>query len=92
MPPENPFYTPDRKAPIRTPQPGEPLWTLRSGPATWSCELRVHALGGGFEAQILRKGELVLGRRFVLRDEAVGWAERKRRELTVSPHANRSAP
>jgi hypothetical protein len=48
---------------------------------TWSCELRFHGESCGWEAQILREGELVIGRRFDLRRQAVQWAEVERQIL-----------
>ena len=70
----DPFYLPNRTPPPpRQPKPGEPLWELRKDHATWSCELRVHG-EWGVEAQILRDGELVIGRLFDTRAIAVQWA------------------
>jgi hypothetical protein len=43
----------------------------------WSAELRYHG-EYGVEAQILRDGELAMGRRFVLKEQAVRWAEGER--------------
>jgi hypothetical protein len=53
------------------PRPGEPLWTLRHYHVTWSAELRFHGQGIGWEAQILRNDDLVIGRRLDLREHAV---------------------
>jgi hypothetical protein len=60
--------------PTVPPTAGEPLWSVRKGDVTWSAELRYHG-EYGVEAQILRNGELVIGRRFVLKEQAVKWAE-----------------
>lgn len=80
--PEEPFYKPNRAPqPSRTPRPGERLWELHRRPVTWSAELRFHGESYGWEAQILRDGELVIGRRFLLREQAVEWAETKRQAL-----------
>ena len=66
------FYAPNRApTPHRKPQPGEPIWELRHDRVTWSCELRFHGESCGWEAQILREGELVIGRGFDLRRHAV---------------------
>ena len=74
------FYRPNRPpTPLRQPKPGEPLWSLRRNHLTWSCELRFHGESWGWEAQILREGELVIGRRFDLRRFAEQWAEEERR-------------
>ena len=79
---DDPFYRPNRPAPARRqPTPGEPFWTLRHDHATWSCELRCHGESWGWEAQILREGELVIGRRFDLRRLAEQWAEEERKLL-----------
>jgi hypothetical protein len=58
----------------------EPLWSIQKGNVTWSAELRYHG-EYGVETQILRNGELVIGRRFMLKEQAVKWAaeERERR-------------
>jgi hypothetical protein len=50
---------------------------------TWSCELRFHWESWGWEAQILREGELVIGRRFDLRLLAEQWAEEERKFIEV---------
>ena len=55
-----------KPAPRCRPRPGEPLRSMQKGDVTWSAELRYHG-EYGVEAQILRNGELVIGRRFVLR-------------------------
>ena len=44
---------------------------------TWSAELRYHG-EYGVEAQILRNGELALGRRFMLKEQAVRWADEEK--------------
>jgi len=48
---------------------------------TWSCEFRFHGESCGWEAQLLREGELVIGRRFDLRRLAEQWAEEERKVL-----------
>lgn len=58
-----------------TPKRGEPIWELRRNHVTWSCERRFYAESWGWEAQILREGELVIGHRFLLRRLAEAWAE-----------------
>jgi hypothetical protein len=75
-----PFYHPAKKLPIRVPKPGEHLWTERVNNVTWSCELRSHG-EWGTEAQILRDGDLVIGRRFLIREEAIASAEQERNNL-----------
>ena len=63
-----------KPAPRCRPRPGEPLWSVRKGDVTWSAELRYHD-EYRVEAQILRNGELRIGRRFPLKEQAVRWAE-----------------
>jgi hypothetical protein len=48
---------------------------------TWSAELFFRGESVGWEAQILRDGDLVIGRTFILRDLAVGWAKNERDRL-----------
>jgi hypothetical protein len=50
---------------------------MRVKHVTWSCELRTHG-EHGVEAQILRDGDLVIGRTFIMRALAVQWAELER--------------
>jgi hypothetical protein len=66
-----------KPAPRCRPRPGEPLWSVRKGDVTWSAELRFNG-EYGVEAQILRNGELVIGRRFLLKEQAIRWAEAER--------------
>ena len=47
---------------------------MQKGDVTWSAELHYHG-EYGVEAQILRNGELRIGRRFPLKEQAVQWAE-----------------
>jgi hypothetical protein len=58
-------------------RPGELLWSIRKANVTWSAELRFHG-EYGVEAQILRNGELTIGRRFPLKEQAVRWAEEEK--------------
>ena len=59
------FYRPNHPGLARRqPTAGEPIWSFRQEHVTWSCELRFHGESWGWEAQILREGELVIGRRF----------------------------
>jgi len=47
--------------PRRQPRPGEPVWDVRVDHVTWSCKFRFHGEPYGWEAQILREDELVIG-------------------------------
>jgi hypothetical protein len=72
-----PFYSPNRTHAVRGSRPGERLWTeLRDG-ITWSAEIRDDG-EFGTEAQILREGELRIGKRFAAREAAVLWAQHLR--------------
>jgi len=71
---DDPFYVPGHRLAPRVPKPSEPVWELRVDHVTWSCELRFHGESYGWEAQILRDGELVIGQRFVLRQIEKGGA------------------
>jgi hypothetical protein len=64
-----------KPAPRCRSRPGEQLCSIRKENVTWSCELRFHGESVGWEAQILRDGELSIARAFVLRDLAMGWAK-----------------
>ena len=72
MPDDSLLWT-HKSAPRCRPRPGEALWSLQKGDVTWSAELRVHG-EYGVEAQILRNGELTIGRRFLLKEQAIRWA------------------
>jgi len=67
---DEPFYTPGKKPappPHYRPQLIEHIWELRKDHVTWSCDLRFHGESYGWEAMILRNGELFVSKRFVLR-------------------------
>ena len=66
--------------------PPEPLWFSRADNQVWSCELVDHGRGG-VEAQILLKGQPLMGRLFDTRRRAIGWAERERRGLLGLPES-----
>jgi hypothetical protein len=48
---------------------------------TWSCELRFHGESYGWQATILRNGELAISQRFELREQAIYWSEEQRRDF-----------
>jgi hypothetical protein len=54
---------------------------VQQGDATWTAELFFHGEGVGWEARILRDGELSVARTYLLRDVAVGWAKNERDRL-----------
>jgi hypothetical protein len=75
---DEPFYTPGRKPtppPHYRPAIVERLWEVRKDHVTWACDLRFHGESYGWEAMILRDGELFISRRFVLNQVAAQWAE-----------------
>jgi hypothetical protein len=76
------FDSPNRRPPPpRVPKPGEPLWSVRFNHVSWSCELRFHGESYGWEAQILREGELFVAHgAFVLKSDAIRWAEEQRKD------------
>jgi len=79
--PDEPFYAPNAKPlPPRKPRPGEPLFSFVRGHDRFACELRYHG-EWGVEAQFLKNEELLIGRRFDLRAQAVRWAEEMRTAL-----------
>ena len=71
----------NHRPPPRVPRPGEPLWSLRKDHITWSAELHFRGESYGWEVQILRDGELVMGRRFILREGAARWGEAERNRI-----------
>src|SRR5215204_5005446 len=68
------------RLPPRQPKPGELIWEFRHAAHHVLCELRGHG-EPGWEAQISLDGDLLLARRFVLREEAMAWAESERQAL-----------
>jgi hypothetical protein len=75
------WYSPGHKLTARVARPGEPLWQVCVDHVTWSAELRFHGESYGVETQIFRDGELVIGRRFVVREQAIKWADEQRRDI-----------
>jgi hypothetical protein len=71
------FYAPA----VRTAKPGDLLWELRREHITWSAELRFHGESWGWEAQILRDDDLLLGQRFLSREQATRFAEAIQAEI-----------
>ena len=66
--------------PPRQRRPGEPLWTIRVNHVTYSAELKFHGESYGWECQSFRETEFTIGRRFILREAAIRWAESERKE------------
>lgn len=62
-------------------KPGEPLWSMAKDDVTWTAELFFHGEGVGWEARILRDGDLSSARTFFLKDLAIGWAKNERDRL-----------
>ena len=77
---DNPMFW-NHVPPQRQRRPGELLWTVRKDHVTWACELFFRGEPYGWEAMIFRETDLRIGRRFILRQEAIGWAESERQDL-----------
>ena len=79
------FYAPNRLlAPPRVRKPGERLFEFvrASDRAPMSCELRFHGESYGWEVQFFERGDFLCGHgTFVLRAQAVQWAEAEWKEL-----------
>ena len=73
------WYTPKPSPPPpRQPKPRTPLWTLEKNGHTYraNCSSTIRA---GAEAQILKDGELMFGRRFEEGWQTLQWAEEERK-------------
>jgi hypothetical protein len=78
----DPHYTPFGKPQRpRRRDPSEVLWTLRREHVDWSCELVFRGESYGWEARVLRNGELSFSQRFILRRPAVRWANIERSDI-----------
>jgi hypothetical protein len=83
----DPHYTPFGKSQAaRALDPREHLWTLRRDNVEWSCELVFRGESYGWEARVLNAGDLVISRRFVLREPAIHWANDQRRDIERGWH------
>ncbi len=73
---EEPFYSPNYRSapPARPRRPTEHVWTVAKGERRLEGVLRFHGESYGGEFQVLRNGELYIGRRFVMHDEALAVA------------------
>jgi hypothetical protein len=69
--------TAQRPRPPQQPKPRKPLWTVETNGHTYRCELLFHEQGGT-EAQILKDGELMFGRRFEEGWQTLQWVEEER--------------
>ena len=81
---DEPFTTPGHIIPPRAPRPGELLFEFirASDRAPMRCELPFHGESFGWEAQVLKRGELFYSRGgFVLRRLAIAWAEEERKAM-----------
>jgi hypothetical protein len=77
---DDPFYAPSRAPlPRRQPRPSELLFEFvrESDHAHFRCEWRYHG-EWGVEAQFFKNGNLLIGRRFDTKAQAVRWAEGER--------------
>jgi hypothetical protein len=57
------------------------LWTLRRDHVDWSCELLFRGESYGWEARILRAGEMFISQRFLLRAHADAWVAEQRADI-----------
>ena len=76
---DTPWYSPNHQPPVRQPRAGELLWEISRAAHVHTCELRDH--GGFVEAEILKDGDLGIGKRFDTRAQAVQWAELVRGDI-----------
>jgi hypothetical protein len=67
---DQPFYVPNHKIAPQQPRAGEPLWTVQKDGRQLACELRDDG-EAGVEVQVYRNGELLYGRRFANRAQAL---------------------
>ena len=81
---ETAFFAPNHKPKpvVRPKPPSEPVWTLHKGEKRVECEIRYHGEAYGFECVCLYDGELVYGRRFVMKADALTEADAQRQRLT----------
>ena len=77
---DNPLHS-GHRPPARQRKPGEVVWSIRVNQENWSAELKFHGESYGWECQIFRETDFRVGRRFILREEAIGWAASERQDL-----------
>jgi len=74
-------WNPHVPAPAARHRPREPLWSVRHNHVGWSAELRFHGESYGWEATILREGELFASHgAFVMKQDAIDSAEEQRKD------------
>jgi hypothetical protein len=82
---DEPFYTSNLPpVPPQVPRPGELLFEFvrASDQAPMRCELRFHGESYGWDVQFFERGELLYSRGvFVMREQAVQWAEEERKAI-----------
>jgi hypothetical protein len=79
---EPPFYSPNYRAPTqKLAKPRELAWEFQQDQTTWRAELLFHGESWGWEAQIARDGDLVIGRRFDTKALAMQWVNLERKHL-----------
>jgi len=78
----DPSYTLLGKRPAPRPRdPADVVWTLRREGMDWTGELVFRDETYGWEARVLRRGELVISQRLFLREPAIGWANDQKQEI-----------
>jgi hypothetical protein len=60
------------RPPTRQRRPGELLWTIVVNHLRWTAELMFRGEGYGWECQFFRETDFRYGRRFILKEEAIG--------------------
>jgi hypothetical protein len=78
----NPHYTPFGKPrPLKSPNIREPLWTLMRDGVEWSAEPVFRGESYGVGARGLNQGELLISRRFTVKEPAVRWADEQKIDI-----------
>jgi hypothetical protein len=65
----------------RLQSPGELVWTIIRSGARLECELHFEVAAGTWLAMVYRSGWPISGQRFILREEAMQWAEGESRAM-----------
>ena len=77
---DDPWFAPNFRPAPQKARPAERLFEFvrESDRAPMSCELRFHGESYGWEAMFLKRGDLFYSRRFILKAEAIAWANCER--------------
>jgi hypothetical protein len=77
---DNPLHS-GHVPPVRQRKPGEVVWSIRVNHVNWSAELKFHGESYGWECQSFRETDFRFGRRFILREEALGFAAAEKQAI-----------